>query len=374
MKSAANKKKLVYFSLSITLIIAISLIVLFITRPYKVGVILSLDSSIGYEENIAIQFYNDEFPRIGLRKVNLIVENPSLNPEEITNSFHRLKDEKVSVIIGGAISFEGVLISKLAAEHGIPVISPSTSSSLVTGLEDNFYRISATNYIQGKYAAKYLNESGSHKVVLLLSTQNRSYSEPLADAFIKELDGEGIKIFNDPLNPDPSIVIEHDPDYIFFILPANETISYINIFRDQLPETGLMTTTWGYQQLLSVFSGKLLNNMIVTTTNDKEMLEPYKSYSDEISEVYTLQTSFASGLGLTAIIKLYDALKVAGDNPTSIIDYMNRDKYLNGPYGKIFMNRFGDSYPEKYFIFEIQNDKLIIESTYPIEEFQNEEE
>jgi len=345
---------------------------LYLTRPIKIGVLFSLDSSVGNEENLAVQFYNNEFPNIGFRKVKLIVENPPLDKDSITDSFNRLDSQGVSAIIGSALSFEGIVLAKLSAEKKIPVISPSASTSILSGKKDRYYRICITNYEQGRHPAKYLNSINVRKVVMLLSRQNRAFSEPLADAFMENFSGESIKVFNDPQKPDPEKILEYQADCVFFILPSNELVSYLKTLKEKSPNTVLITTTWGYKQLLSVFSGPQIDGMIVTTFSALEMNEPYKTMNLKFGQNYSLKPTFVTGLAYNAMDELYRAVKASGSKRDQIADYLDTPRYFDGSYGLVYMDEYGDSFIKYYYIYEINDNKLNIKTEYLVENFPDE--
>lgn len=354
------------------LIIFVSLLLsIYFLRPIKIGLLFSLDSSAGYEENLAVQYYVRENPRIGLRRVKLIIENPPMKSEAIEESFHKLNKKQVSAIVGCALSFEGNIVAPLAKKYSIPVLSPSTSTSDLSNLEDNFYQYLLNTYTQGKNAANYYNTQSGDKIILLLSKQNRKYSESLADAFKEFYNGESIKIFNDPQKPASQEIIEINPDYVIFILPSNEIIPYIKAFKKYIPETQLVTTSWGYQQLLSVFSGPQIDGITVLTMTDKKMIEPLYSKSFDFGEKHKLQPSFIFGYGYLTINDLYKAISNSGESRSEIIGYMNQPRYVDSPYGKSYMNEYGDSVSEFYFIFKIEGDDLKLIKKFQVKEYKN---
>lgn len=360
------------YRVPLIIILILIIVAIFMSRPIRIGILFSLDSSAGYEENLAVQYYVRENPRIGLRRVKLYIENPPLATEAIKSSFHKLNNKKVSAIVGCALSFEGNIIAPLAEKYSIPVLSPTTSTSDLSYLKDNFYQYLLNTYTQGKIAADYYNTQKGEKIILLLSEQNKKYSESLANAFKKFYHGKSVKIFNDPKKPVYEKIIELKPDYVIFILPSNEIIPYINAFKKHIPKTRLVTTSWGYQQLLSVFSGPQIDGITVITMTDKQMIEPLHSKSIDFGNKYRLQSSFIFGYGYLTIHDLYKAIKNNGVSRSNIIEYMNNPRYVDSPYGNSYMTEYGDSISDSYFIFKIEGDELTLIERFPIKEYKNE--
>ncbi|MGL1890380.1 MAG: ABC transporter substrate-binding protein [Spirochaetaceae bacterium] len=360
------------------LIIVISLIlivvlsgILWLRRPIKIGVLFSLETSTGNEENLAVQFYNHKYPKIGLRPVKLIIENPTLEETSIKEAYHKLYEEGVSIIIGAAISATGVVIANDDSIRDVPFFSPSTSSVQLSNKKDNFYRLIASNYIQGQYPAEYLNTTNLKRIVMLLSEQNRAYSEPLADAFIKNFNGEGIKVFNDVDHPDPQKIINLRPDGIFFILSTCEMMQYLQPIYDDLPDIVRMTSTWGHQQLESVFSGDILNNLIVITPSGDKQEDYFEKLTIEFEENYRIKSSFVSTLTLSSMEYIYNVIEQVGDNRDNLLKYLSENRVIDWSFGKVRIDSFGDAHNQYYYLYEIMNNELNLKEKFIIPTFED---
>lgn len=364
-------KKPELFFLTTTLIILFGIII-FVTRPIKIGILFSLDSSIGNEEFLASQYYVRENPRIGIRKVKLFIETPQLNKEAIEKSFLNLKSKGVKAIVGCALSHEGVIVAPLAEKYKIPVISPTVSTTLLSDKDDYFFRFIMTTNEQGKSPGYYLNSINSAKTAILISEQNRAYSEKVADAFISTYKGEAIKLFNTEGNNKYKMLLEFNPDFIFFILPSNEVVAYLNFLRSELPDSSLMTSSWGYQQLLSVYSGPQLNGIIVQTMTDRVMTSYFKDKANRFRSIYKLSPSYIFGYTISAMDQLYAAIESNGSSRSGINKYLSIPHYYDSPFGRSYMNKTGDSISQFYYIFEISDDSLILKKKFEIQDYPDE--
>jgi len=134
----------------------------------------------------------------------------------------------------------------------------------------------------------------------------------------------------------------------------------------------LITTTWGYKQLLSVFSGPQIDGMIVTTFSALEMNEPYKTMNLKFGQNYSLKPTFVTGLAYNAMDELYRAVKASGSKRDQIADYLDTPRYFDGSYGLVYMDEYGDSFIKYYYIYEINDNKLNIKTEYLVENFPDE--
>lgn len=363
--------KKIVISLSTVVAAGIIVFLLIITAPIKIGVLISLDSSIGNEELLSLQHYVRTHQQIGLRPVQLLVENPELNEKSITASFNKLLAQDVSLIIGASLSYSGQIAAKLAKNKNIAFISPTTSTSSLLNKKDNFYRIIMSNYEQGIHPARHVSKQGLKSAVLLLSEQNKAYSEPLADAFIEGFTGKAIKFFNDPENPIPEQIIAMNPEIVFFILPASETIHYLKPLKKQLPDTMIMTSTWGAQQLKSVFSGEILEGLLVVTPSGPERNEPFKSILNDFSKQYRMEPSFVSDMTIVAIKLAYTAIEKAGTTRGDIIKELDTPRIMEWSFGPLYMNEYGDVIQDYYYMYVLKDDTFQLVQKFKIEEFFN---
>lgn len=347
-------------------------ITIYITRPIKIGILFSLESSIGNEEFLASQYYVRENPKIGLRKVKLFIETPILNKENIEKSFLNLKSKGVTAIVGCALSHEGIIVAPLAEKYKIPVISPTVSTPVLSGKDDYFFRFIATTETQGRSPGFYLNSINSAKTAITISEQNRAYSEKVANSFISSYKGEAIKIFNAVDEKKYNKLLEFNPDFVFFILPSNEVVTYLNFLRSELPDSSLMTSSWGYQQLLSVYSGPLLNGILVQTMTDKVMTSYFKDEASRFRTKYKLNPSYIFGYTISAMDQLYEAIESKGASRSGINRYLSTPHYFNSPFGRSYMNKTGDSVTKYHYIFEVSNESLILKKKFEIQDYPNE--
>lgn len=347
-------------------------VIIFITRPIKIGILFSLDSSIGNEEFLAAQYYVKQNPKIGIRKVKLFLETPILDKNHIEKSFLKLKSKGVKAIVGCALSHEGVIVAPLAEKYKIPVISPTVSTPILTDKDDYFFRFIMATEAHGKNPGFYLNSINSAKTAITISEKNRAYSEKVADSFMRSYKGEAIKIFNAVDEKKYSRLLEFNPDYVFFILPSNEVVTYLNFLKSELPETSLMTSSWGYQQLLSVYSGPLLNGLLVQTMSDKVMTPYFNDEASRFRSMYKLNPSYIFGYTISAMDQLYAAIKSTGATKSGINKYLSSPHYFNSPFGRSYMNSTGDSISQFHYIFEIRNDSLTLKKKFEIQDYPNE--
>lgn len=358
-----------------TVIVLIGLIIfcflsvyLYLTRPVKIGVIISTQTSLGYEQNNAIRFYRDRFTRIGFRPVKYYIYNPALNQEEISNAYRQLEKQGVSAIIGGAISAEGMALAKEAKRTGIPTLAFTVSSDQLSNQKDSFYKFYLSTKYVGKYAAKYLQQPNVKKLAIFTDIPNKSYSEPFAKSIKDNFKGDVLLI---PWDSSPGIWKRYrnfNPDYSVMILPAHSMIEVIRRSKAIYKDMPFIIAQWDYEKLHSNYYSPLIEGLKAFTVNPGKSLK-YKELISEYEKKYQLHAHFGSEYVFSTLDILYKVIKNVGSSSKSINSYLSKPRVYDFAYGKVFLNEYGDVFPQKIYVKQIEGNKIEIRKEISVNEF-----
>ena len=342
----------------------------FVTRPIKIGVVISTDTALGNEENLAVRFYKEKNPRIGLRPVHYIIHNPSIKKKDVVKAYRDLENAGVSVIIGGAISQTGIVLAEEAARSGIPTFGLSASTHLLSQKKDNFYRVVTSTEFLGPLLADYLQQQEISRVATITSLENRAYADPLADAFQHTFKGESITI---PFESTPETferLFAWNPETIFSILPTASLIQVIKEVRLRKVDILIISSPWGVKQLLSLFSGPQLNGIRAIYYTGKEIIAPeYQALITAFEQQYDILSSFASVHTFSVLNMIYQAVTEVGTNRDKINTYFEHPRIYELGYGNIFLDAFGDAINQYYYIHEIRDGKFVLAETLKVQQF-----
>lgn len=362
-------KKIIVGIVIISLIIVVALF-LFITRPIKIGVILTKDNPLGNEENSAINYYKNAYPKIGMRPVKYIIYNPAITEEEIQACYKKLENAGVSVILGGSISKSGIIIAKEAERSGVPTFGITSSSHSLSGKKDNFYRVvSSTNFI-GPNMARYMNGIKKKHVVILTSIDNKAYADPLAKVFKEMFTGTTTII---PYASEEVIeqAIKHDPDVILSILPETSLIQVIKKVKSDAPDILLISTEWGFARLPSMFSGAILDG-VQSYNRFLDVIPEYKDLVTGFEDTYDIQATFAAVNAFSCLRLIYQAIEEVGAKPKKINEYLMTPRFFKFGYGLLYLNEYGDAIYQYHYIKEMKDNKMISIDTIEVFEFPRE--
>ncbi len=167
-------------------------------EPLKIGFLADFSGplaefgpSIQTAVELAIKHFNDAGGVLG-HPVEVVVGDTALDPTQATEEARRLIEvEGVHAIVGPlASSITLAIVESVAADAGIPVISPSATSPQLTIARDNdfLFRSTVSDAAQGPVLAQLAADEGYANVGVIFL--NDPYGQGLAEAFAGSWDGE----------------------------------------------------------------------------------------------------------------------------------------------------------------------------------------
>ncbi|XP_056171760.1 glutamate receptor 2.9-like [Syzygium oleosum] len=170
-------------------------------KPFKVGVILNLDSSLGDQMRMGIEIACQDANNIssGSYYIEPHYVNSRANPLRAISAAKKLIRKKVRVIIGLETWQESTLVAKIANESQVPVISFAANHAPPTLLAQtiwpSLFRMSTDVSDQIRCIADIVSSCNRRRVTILYEAEayDTSYSE-LLNSLSKELDKIGSKI------------------------------------------------------------------------------------------------------------------------------------------------------------------------------------
>ena len=113
---------------------------------------------------------------------------------EAVNAYNKLVDWGMVALIGDITSKPSVAVAEVAAQDGIPMITPTGTQLNITEAGSNIFRVCFTDPYQGEVLAKFTKDKLAAKTVAIMSNNSSDYSDGVANAFAKEAEAQGIQI------------------------------------------------------------------------------------------------------------------------------------------------------------------------------------
>ncbi len=369
-----SKKNRVLAMLILAVFLFLSLLIFIKTtqKNIKIGVILPTKTQLGYEEDLAFRFIRKKLQDENETRISFDIVNPALDSVAIVNEYRKMESDGIDIIIGGEISKTGVILAEEAARSGITTFGVTTSTHLLNGRKDNFYRILPSTDQVGRRLGEYVSGMGNKRVTVVLAASNKAYSEALDESFKSGYTDESISLFYS----DDSIFMDEisafEPDAFVLILPGVELGRCIKRVRNKYPEITIYSSDWGFEQLVSLFSREDLEN-VYTFTDNEEADSSYQPIIDEFEKSYEINSTFAGIYALSISKILQVACRMSGYDAQKVKEYLNTPRMYKTGFGRVFMDEYGDATNEFFYIRSIKDGKIVTDKKIKLKNVRDNE-
>ena len=169
-----------------------------VAAEIKIGLYLPMTgpaAAMGQMVWEGVQVAHQLQPQVLGQPVKLVLVDTRSDRIEAANAVSRLiEKDKVAAIIGEVISSDTLAGVPIAERAGVPNISPTATSPLVTQNRRYAFRAAYVDDVQGKVAARFAWENLKVKRVAVLIDQAQDYCVGLAKFFMDGFKGRGGEI------------------------------------------------------------------------------------------------------------------------------------------------------------------------------------
>ncbi len=321
------------------------------------GVSSNYGTEIMYGAEMAVREINENGGIKG-RLVELNIKDDKKNPLEAVRVDNELIEEGAVAVIGHALSKVSDLAIKNANENDFLLISPTISTSQVTGIKDNFIRVVSDTTTEGAKLCSLLTEQGVMSATIVTEALNIAYTESVYENLSTCLDGiSGFQYDKTSFNSGQladyekvvTFIAESNKEVIVMIAPSNDIIDIDHFMQSEGISKDIYISHWGTStDVLNLSISKDasirgVNYYYLNSTSPSfiELAENYK-------ETYGKDISFSVLYGYEAVMMLADALKNAESfNTSDLIEYITNREF-QGVIDTFYINEFGDSEREIY--------------------------
>jgi branched-chain amino acid transport system substrate-binding protein len=262
-------------------------------------------------------------PQVLGQPVKLVLVDTRSDRIEAANAVSRLiEKDKVAAIIGEVISSDTLAGVPIAERAGIPNISPTATSPLVTQNRRYAFRAAYVDDLQGKVAARFAWENLKARRVAVLIDQAQDYCVGLAKFFMDGFKGRGgeivsmsyIQTGDQDFTAQISALKGGNPDLIY----APNYYTEVALLAKQLQDLGVkipILSGDGAQvpELLSI-GGEAINGMYFTALFHRQgaFTEIGRKFMQAYEVTYKKPLDGFSALGGDGYFLLTDAMTRAG--------------------------------------------------------------
>lgn len=297
-------------------------------------------------------------------KIEMIYEDGECEEDAATKAATKLiYEDKIKYIIGGVCSGETLAAAKIADPAGVIMITPSSSSPVVTLAGEYIFRNTPSDADLGKALAGLVSQKYDTTAVI---TENTEYAIHLRDVFVQEYENNGGQVLSDELfysyTSDYSDVIKQafaqNPQAIF-INPQSETaagkiIKAIVALNPDMPLFG--TNIAGGNTALDI-AGPAAEGLIIVDNPPLKKSNPAAvQFLDNYNQQYDATTfEFYVGAAYDGIYLFAQALEKVGTDTENIKNYFYKLKNYHGVIGDYRFDSNGDLVLIEYSFKEIKD-------------------
>ncbi|SMF03167.1 ABC transporter substrate-binding protein [Desulfovibrio gilichinskyi] len=344
--------------------------------PIRIGFSGSLKgkySDLGVQGRNGVTLAVEDINRnggINGRKLELLIRDDENTSEGAVKADRELIKAGVSVIFGHMTSSQSLAAIKEIKENEVIFISPTTSTNLIQGINDNFFRVipTLTNLSQSlaEYAVKTL---GKKRVAVLWDRSNKPFAEPYKDTFVEFFTKNGGKIvgevdFSSYSGPvDWKTIMDKlkklNPDSIIAVTAARDLAVFAQ--HSKLDKTGwtILSSMWGYTKELIQTGGKSVEGVIFSVHFAEDISNhDYENFKQSFIARFGWPPNFAAAFGYESVMVFAEAVKRNDGSTKGLAKVLPSITFKKSIVGPFRIDEFGDVEGTKHIV-EVRNGTFV---------------
>lgn len=344
------------------------------SEPIKIGYIGGLTgllSDLGVNGRDGVLLAVEEVNRSGgilNRPVELIVKDDKHDPNTARDAVQELLRNEVEAIIGHMNSAMSISTIPIINEAQTLMISPSTSTNTLTGIDDYFFRISAPNEMMMDVLSEYIvHDTGIRRIACVYDLTNLAYTGEMFEKFRDKLRNEGgvltaIETFsagsNDSFFTLARSLADSKPDGYFILAGSFATAMICQQLRKLGVEEPVFTSGWAGTTDLIQYGGPAVEGIFMVEEFNKESVQPeYLAFRRKFLQSYGREPGFAAAYGYEAATVLFAAMRKdleLNDLKHTILEIGS----FPGLDGDLIIDEYGDT-KIRCYLGSVENGKFI---------------
>jgi branched-chain amino acid transport system substrate-binding protein len=251
------------------------------------------------------------------RMVELIVEDDKQNPDLARKAVGRLLERKVEAIIGPMTSAMAVTTVPLVNEAKLVMLSPTVTTTTLTGIDDHFLRVVAPTTEYARVSAAYhFDRLGLRRVAVAYDLHNRAYTESWLTDYRRAFESAGGTLsITVPFSSSGETsfadlaerLLRAQPELVLILANSVDAALLVQQIRKRDTVVRIGTSEWAATERLIELGGKAVEGVAIAQFIDRDSTQPaYLAFRKRYLERFGQEPGFG---GLTA----FDAANVVLD-------------------------------------------------------------
>lgn len=301
----------------------------------------------------------------------LIETDTGSRPDRAAEELRRFADDlDVELVVGGVTTDEALALIPVVEDEKVVCLSPSASASSLTGKSPYFFRLFATDEVEGSTAARFLYDARSARSVLVItddSTFSRGLEAEFRQHYQLRLGGTIVATIHDELDwwkrKATDMIHAHEPEAVYVVGHAEHIVTTLELLEEMEYEGVKCTTSAVYlaellDQGSSALEGVFFPLTSLRACNQPPIVEPECPFVERYRRQFGSAPDFYAAHGYDAMRVALKALVHARTvDVTELRRYMRIGlREFDGVTGTIAFDERGDvrRYPTMHTIFNGQ--------------------
>ena len=328
-------------------------------KPIRVGFVAQLtgaQAELGVQERNGVQLAVAEINSAGGvdgRPIELIVQDDLGTHEGARAADRELMKREVVAIIGHATSAQTVAGLTVTNPAHVVMLSPSASTSELSGRDDYFFRIAETVVTRAHKFVRHIFQGRKiDRVAVIYDTDNAAYTKAYLESFVDDFQSLGGQVvaetaFSSKAQPDFARLLAQvrasNPAGLLIIAADIDTALLAQQTRLMDWPVALFTTSWAQTETLINNGGRAVEGLEVEVTGALASQSPdYLDFKKHYQSKFGRVPSFGATLGYEAAKVLAVALQKTGGKARGLAQALIGIKNFKGLNETFSFNKFGD--------------------------------
>lgn len=287
------------------------------------------------------------------RPIELLVRSDEHDPGTALTVDRELIGLGVDAIVGHMTSAMAEAARPLAEQARVPFISPTVTTTSLTGLDDQFLRVTATTREYATRVAEHLRRRrGLSAVAAVLDLGNASYTESWLGHFRERFEQLGGRVAAvEPIDTRTGVRFEElarriargDVDGVVLVVSALDAAMIAQQLRKVGSRLPLAGAEWASTEKLLELGGRAVEGMLVSQFFDRTSPAPrYQAFRAAYRERFGEEPGFAAVNAYDAVGVVLRGLEARRDGE-SLKEAIVRVGTFDGLQGPLAIDRFGDA-------------------------------
>lgn len=294
------------------------------------------------------------------RPVELIVRDDRQDKAEALRVDQELMAEGVVAIIGHMTSAMSMAAVPLINEEQVLMISPTTSTNALKGIDDYFIRVMPPNSAQTEHLARYAyQEAGVRQIAAVVSLANRAYTEGFLEDFTRvfqDLGGKVVSVESFPSGSETDFVkpaqslLKPAPDAVLLVagsLDAAMICQHIRMSGTKIP---IFSCGWAMTDAFIEHGGPAVEGVVFSQLFDRKSRDKsYITFTRRFEARFGKAPDFAACHAYEAARVVLQALSVNPD-PDALKATILGQGTFDGLQGDLRIDPYGDPRRRRHLI------------------------